>query len=95
MEHKELKAFLMRHLYRHYRVRRMSMKAGRILRSLFEAFMNDMEMLPPETGQRVAQLDHKQGQAGRARGIADYIAGMTDRYAILEFQRIFSVSHLT
>lgn len=95
MEHRELKTFLMRHLYRHYRVRRMSVKAGRILASLFEAFMNDLEMLPHETGQRITELDRKQGQIGRARGIADYIAGMTDRYAILEFERIFSVTHLT
>ncbi len=93
--HRELKAFLMRRLYRHYRVRRMTIKAGRILSSLFRAFMDDLEMLPSETGNRVTELDRKHGQAGRARGIADYIAGMTDRYAILEFERIFNVTHLT
>jgi dGTPase len=95
LEHKELKTFLMRQLYRHYRVRRMSMKAGRIMRSLFEAFMDDLEMLPPETGRRVTELDRKEGQPGRARAIADYIAGMTDRYAILEFERVFNATHLT
>ena len=95
MEHRELKTFLMLHLYRHYRVRRMSMKAGRILRALFEAFMDDLEMLPPETSQRVIELDRTQGQAGRARGIGDYIAGMTDRFAILEFERVFNATHLT
>lgn len=93
--HRELKTFLMRRLYRHYRVRRMSIKAGRILRSLFTAFLNDLNMLPSETSDRVAELDRRHGQAGRARGIADYIAGMTDRYAILEFERIFNVTHLT
>lgn len=95
MEHRELKSFLMRYMYRHYRVRRMSMKAARVIRSLFQAFMEDLEMLPPEAGDRVRDVDRNEGETARARGIADYIAGMTDRYAILEFERIFNVTHLT
>ena len=95
VEHRELKRFLMKHLYRHYRVHRMSVKAGRILRSLFEAFIDDLETLPPEQRARVVELECAQGRTGRARAIADYIAGMTDRYAILEFERIFAVNHVT
>lgn len=94
-QHRELKRFLMRHLYHHYRVHRMSVKAGRILKSLFDVFVQDLDMLPPEPRERVLALDRMQGAAGRARGVTDYIAGMTDRYAILEFERVFNATHLT
>lgn len=94
-QHRELKRFLTRHLYHHYRVHRMSVKAGRILKSLFDVFVQDLDMLPPEPRERVLQLDRAQGAAGRARGVTDYIAGMTDRYAILEFERVFNATHLT
>jgi dGTPase len=94
-QHRELKRFLTRHLYHHYRVHRMSVKAGRILKSLFDVFVQDLDMLPPEPRERVLRLDRAQGAAGRARGVTDYIAGMTDRYAILEFERVFNATHLT
>ncbi len=79
----ELKSFLHAHLYRHYQVMRMSTKARRIIRDLFSAFMDDRRLLPP-------QYQHQE-QPERARVVADYIAGMTDRYAIREYRRIFSV----
>ncbi|TQK04980.1 deoxyguanosinetriphosphate triphosphohydrolase [Herbaspirillum sp. SJZ107] len=83
-----LKRFLYANLYRHYKVNRMRVKASRIVRELFEAFMTDPVLLPFDY--QVAGGDkHKQ-----ARKIADYIAGMTDRYAIREHKRIFSLDEL-
>ncbi len=79
-----LKQFLYRHLYRHYLVMRMAAKAQRIVSELFEAFMSDPRLLPPQY-----QASHG---ADQSRLIAHYIAGMTDRYAIREHRRIFHIS---
>jgi len=79
----ELKSFLRESLYRHYQVRRMTSKAQRIVRDLFGAFLDDVRLLPTDHQSR-AQVD-------RARTIADYVAGMTDRYAIREHRRLFAV----
>jgi dGTPase len=81
-QNRALKSFLFAHLYRHYRVMRMSAKAHRIISDLFGAFMEDGRLLPPQ---------YQQPEEGRARAIADYIAGMTDRYAIREHRNLFSV----
>ena len=91
----ELKQFLRAELYRHYRVRRMSSKADRIMRALFGAFMEDVHILPPDYQNKVREAEHGAGVAGRARVVADYIAGMTDRYAIGEYERLFDPSRLT
>jgi dGTPase len=85
----ELKRFLRSNLYRHFRVHRMSAKAFTIINELFDAFMHDIRLLPPDTVERIKILDSEQGINGKARAVADYIAGMTDRYAILEYQRVF------
>ncbi len=82
----ELKRFLRTNLYQHYRVNRMSAKAQRIVRELFEVFMNDSSLLPDDY-QKQRQTDQD-----KARAVADYIAGMTDRYAIREYQRLFTVA---
>lgn len=82
-QNRALKSFLYTHLYRHYRVMRMSAKAHRIISELFGAFMQDSRLLPPQ---------YQAEEPKRARTIADYIAGMTDRYAIREHRLIFSVS---
>jgi dGTPase len=80
-----LKRFLYANLYRHYKVNRTRVKASRVVRDLFDAFMTDPVLLPPDY--QVTPGDtHKQ-----ARKIADYIAGMTDRYAIKEHKRIYSL----
>ena len=84
----ELKRFLRTNLYQHYRVNRMTSKAQRIVRDLFQIFMQDVKLMPDEFQQR-AKLDSTTDQA---RAVADYIAGMTDRYAIREYQRLFTVS---
>jgi dGTPase len=82
-QQRALKNFLRIHLYRHYRVLRMSAKAQRIISELFGIFIADSRLLPPQF-QSVAEQD-------RPRAVADYIAGMTDRYAIREHRRIFAV----
>ena len=84
----ELKRFLRTNLYQHYRVNRMTSKAQRIVRDLFKIFMQDVKLMPDEFQQRT-KLDSPTDQA---RTVADYIAGMTDRYAIREYQRLFTVS---
>lgn len=88
----ELKRFLRNNLYRHYRVHRMTAKAARILRGLFEAFHADIRLLPDEAREQAQRLEAEQGETGRARAVADYIAGMTDRYAIAEYERTFNPS---
>ena len=78
-----LKQFLRKNLYHHYKVNRMSAKAMRIIRELFDVFFSDPSLMPPEHLQN-ANID-------KARAVADYIAGMTDRFAIREHRRLFTV----
>ncbi len=85
---RELKQFLYRHLYRHYRVHRMTTKAAEVIRRLFESFMRDPLLLPPQAFSRAQAQKDTRGEAGLARAVADYIAGMTDRYAIEEDERL-------
>ena len=85
-KNRELKAVLRTHLYRHYRVMRMSAKARRIISELFQAFMGDSRLLPPQFV--------PQSEQSKARLVSDYIAGMTDRYAIREHRRIFAVEEI-
>jgi dGTPase len=82
----QLKQFLFEHLYRHFRVVRMTSKAARIVTDLFEAFADDVRLLPDE--------HRRKAERHRHRSIADYIAGMTDRYAIKEHRRLFSVDEV-
>ncbi len=89
-EHRELKAFLRERVYRHYRVLRMTNKARRVLRELFEVLMTDIALLPPEHRAAGEAAEATAGKPGRARVVADYVAGMTDRYAILEHRRLFN-----
>ena len=78
-----LKRFLFANLYRHYRVMRMANKARRVVKGLFETFSDDPRLLPP---------GYQSSDAGmQPRLIAHYIAGMTDRYALKEYRRIFVV----
>ncbi len=85
-EHLELKRFLFQNLYRHYKVVRMGEKARRLIRDLFTAFTGESKLLPPEFQERAAD--------GLERAVCDYIAGMTDRYAILEHRRIFDIEEM-
>ena len=94
-EHGELMQFLRERVYRHYKVLRMTAKARRVLKELFEAFLSDTQLMPPEHREAAARGESSQGTAGRARAVADYIAGMTDRYAILEYRRLFDPAERT
>jgi dGTPase len=94
-EHLELKNFLREHVYRHYKVLRMTSKARRTLQQLFEAFFKDVSLMPTEHRDAAVEAEAAHGAAGRARAVADYIAGMTDRYAILEHRRLFEPSERT
>jgi dGTPase len=78
-----LKQFLRKNLYQHYKVNRMSAKAERIIRELFAVFFADIGLMPHEFQQHA--------KADKARAVADYIAGMTDRFAIREHKRLFAV----
>jgi len=94
-EHMELKRYLREHLYRHYRVLRMTTKAKRVVRELFDAMLGDIDLMPTEHEDAARRLEVGMGEAGRARAVADYIAGMTDRFAILEHRRLFNPAERT
>ncbi len=79
----ELKQFLRKNLYRHYRVTRMTTKAARIVSELFQAFLTTPALLPTE--------HQPKADSDIPRVIADYIAGMTDRYAMREYRRLFAI----
>lgn len=78
---REMKRFLHKHLYQHFQVLRMTSKARRIINDLYLAFVNDPRMLPLQY----------QSDGDQPRRVADYIAGMTDRYAMKEHRRLFAV----
>jgi dGTPase len=87
-EHLELKKFLRERLYRHERIEASRTGAGQVLRELFEAFMRDVARMPAEHRDAALAMESASGPAGRARAVADYVAGMTDRYAFQEHARL-------
>jgi dGTPase len=93
--HLELKQFLREQVYRHQRVLRMTTKAKRVLSALFAAFMDEIKLMPAEHRDTALRAEQHAGIAGRARIVADYVAGMTDRYAILEYRRLFDPAERT
>jgi dGTPase len=84
----ELKRFLNKHLYKHDKVEKMSTDAKQVIRQLFDGFMSEQTLLPEDVQKSIANYEKEQGKSGKARVIADYIAGMTDRFAFVEFDRI-------
>ena len=84
---RQLKDFLFKNLYRHYRVMRMSVKAEKIITDLFEAYRNEPKILP-------GHVQKLMDERGLERTICDHIAGMTDRFAIEEHQKNFDPSLL-
>jgi dGTPase len=87
-EHQELKRFLRAKLYNHPKVREVMDEAGSTLKELFDAYMDDPSRLPPEHQSLAARADSEGGKPARARVVADYVAGMTDRFAFLERSRL-------
>ncbi len=88
-QHRALKQFLHQHLYQHHKVYRETIKSQQIISALFQAFMNHPRLLPQEHYNMLNKTQKHLGETGRARTIADYIAGMTDRYAITEYNKLF------
>jgi dGTPase len=82
-----LKTFLFARMYRHYKVNRMTSKARRVVRDLFRLLVAEPECLPTEWSRPALEC----GEAARARLVCDYIAGMTDRYALDEHRRLFDL----
>ncbi|GAH89647.1 unnamed protein product, partial [marine sediment metagenome] len=85
---RQLKDFLYTQLYRHYRVVRMAVKSERIISELFQAYRSEPTMLPGHVQEFIEQY-------GLERTICDYIAGMTDRFAIKEHKKLFDASEMT
>ena len=77
-----LKTFLYKNLYKHHRVVRMEFKAEKIIKELFETYLNRHVVLPPKE-------QKKMGKESKERVICDYVAGMTDRYAMDEYKKLF------
>ncbi len=89
VEHDELKRFLRTRLYHHQHMQESRIEASKTLRELFEGFLSDISLMPSEHCQAAEHLEAEAGMAGRARAVADYVAGMTDRYAFSEHARLF------
>lgn len=81
-ENSVLKKFLFERMYRHWRLIRMTDKARRILNALFEAYYDNPRQLPPKYANRAED-------GSKAQVIADYMAGMTDRFAMIEYKKLF------
>lgn len=81
---RELKKFLMKNMYRHHLVMQLRFKASNVIRSLFNAYINDYMLLPEQFQKRI-------DKDGVYRVVGDYISGMTDRYAFRQYNRLFSV----
>lgn len=87
----ELRQFLLDRMYRHYSVERIALKVKRILPDLFNAFLNQYRLLPDHWQKRVEAAGGVDNREARARVVCDYIAGMTDRFAIREHERMFDL----
>ena len=88
-----MKKFLRENLYFHHQVYRMTRKAHQITEALFDAFINDSKLLPPEHQAYATKAKKNENEADYARVVADYVAGMTDRFAIKEYDRLFNMSN--
>jgi dGTPase len=87
-EHLALKRYLRRHLYRHVQVTDVTSRAQEMLKAVFQCFLADLNTMPPEHADRARNCEIERGAAGRARAVADYVAGMTDRYAFSAYRRL-------
>lgn len=87
----ELRGFLYERMYRHFTMRRIWLKVERIVTDLFQAFHRNYLLLPDNWQARILEAGAEADDAARARIVADYIAGMTDRYAIREHERLFDL----
>lgn len=88
---RKLRKFLYNRMYRHYTINRIWLKVERIVGDLFQAFHRNYQLLPDNWQARVEEAGGVEDERVRARIVADYIAGMTDRYAIREHERLFDL----
>ena len=93
-DNREMKRFLRENLYMHHQVYRVMTKARTVIRDLFGALFPDPRLMPPEFYVESQKMEQEGGVAGRARAVSDYIAGMTDRYALDEHERLFDPRRL-
>ncbi len=93
-ENRQMKRFLRDNLYMHHQVYRVMTKARTVIRDLFGALFPDPRLMPPEIFLEAQEMEKANGLAGRARAVSDYIAGMTDRYALDEHERLFDPRRL-
>lgn len=87
-EHTALKRYLRRHLYRHPQVIDATSRGQEMLKAVFQRFLADLNAMPREHADRARAWESERGDAGRARAVADYVAGMTDRYAFSAYRRL-------
>lgn len=87
-QHLALKKFLQTSLYRHERVQAMTARADTVVTGLFARYFKQPDKMPAEHARRAAEWEAERGAAGRARAVADYVAGMTDRYALSAYQSL-------
>ncbi len=87
----ELRAFLFKRMYHHYTMKRIWLKVERIVTDLFGAFIHNYELMPDNWQKRVLEAGGEKDSKVLARVVCDYIAGMTDRYAIREHERLFDL----
>jgi len=87
-EHLALKRYLRRHLYHHPRVIDATSRGQEMLKAIFQRFLVDLKEMPREHADRARDWESERGDAGRARAVADYVAGMTDRYAFSAYRRL-------
>ncbi len=86
-----LRSFLFERMYKHYTINRIGLKVERIVGELFQAFHKNYKLLPDNWQNRITEAGAQRNEQVRARIVADYIAGMTDRYAIREHERLFDL----
>ena len=89
-QNRVLQTFLTRSMYRHEKVNAMMDRARRVVRDLFEAYMGDASLLPPDWGDEAL----RDNESRYARQVCDFIAGMTDRYALEQHKRLFDLDPL-
>lgn len=90
---KEMRAFLFERMYRHYTIDRIRLKVEQIIPQMFDAFMTHPNVLPQKWQDRLAEIKGLKDQRKKARLVTDYIAGMTDRFALREHERMFELHH--
>lgn len=90
-EVEELRSFLYARMYRHYSLQRIWVKVERIIPDLFNIFMNKHSLMPDQWQKKVEETGGLTNDKARARIVCDYVAGMTDRYAIREHERLFDL----